>query len=92
MNNKGETLVETLFALLILTFVILGFTDIINGSVALNKAVKDIRTSYSAVRNVAEGNWSIGIGHKSENPIYFNDENLKIYNDEGFYFYEYDKQ
>jgi len=89
LNNKGETLVETLVALLIITIVIAGFAEIISKLASTNKIIKENRTYYTAPAssNCSDMEITITVAGQSAKNTYTSE--LKRYQSNGLYSYEY---
>lgn len=87
LNNKGETLVEALCALLILSLLMFAFPNILVSANKLNKTVKDQDISYSAS---TENKVEISIDLREKNGDFEHGyNNVKGYKDGEFYYYEY---
>ena len=87
LNKKGETLIEALCALGILTLVMFSFPTVLVNINELNKAVKTEKVAYNASKEKEnEITCKVEINGNSGKYSY---NNIQGYLDSGFYFYEY---
>lgn len=87
MNNKGETLVESLISLLILTVIMVGFPSLLVSVTQMNQTIKESELSYSADKSTPAESIEVTITDLNDEKVYiFNDVNGYV--DGDFYFYE----
>lgn len=93
MNNKGETLVESLISLAILTVIMVGFPALIVSVSKLNDAVKNAEVNYKANKDnpvgvtvtINDGTYS----YEYDKYVEGVSEGVRAYKDGDYYFYEY---
>lgn len=87
LNNKGETLVEALCSLLILSLLMFAFPNLLVRANELNDTVKNQDISYKADESVKV---KVDVFIREENKSFDHGyNNVKGYIDNGFYYYKY---
>lgn len=86
LNKKGETLVEALCALGILSLVMFAFPNILVSANKMNKTVKDEDMSYNA-KTDNPVNVTVMIKEASEQEFEYGYNRTKGYIDNEFYYY-----
>jgi len=91
LNNKGETYIETLFALLILALVITGFAEVVATTAKVNIRIRDYRVALSKPSEAkpTTRNWTVGL-YAKDGLTKIADYTTQVYCDEksGLYYYE----
>jgi len=88
LNNKGETFIESLVALLILSMVVMGFMAVLDGTGKLTEQVKKTRIVYDSNRDMelSESDVKVSGGDLSEAREY---TGIKLHTDGEYYYYEF---
>lgn len=96
MDNRGETLAETLVALMIIIIVITGFAGVIANVTNANKAIRSFRATYDYDFDTPDtkGTWTFKIYKKGttsdEEKYSFDSSKITGYIDNnGLYYYEH---
>ena len=84
-NNKGESLIETLVAMVVTVLALIMIAGAIMSSSRLNAAVKDTALFASMDKSAPASSFSLSI----DGSTYSNLSELEGYEENGFYFYDY---
>ena len=88
-NNKGETLIETLAAMIVATLVVLFLATSINSATKVNKAVENTDTSFNYPEETSANRESVNITIKDESGVEVSSEDVYGYTDDTGYYHYY---
>ena len=88
-NNKGETLIETLSAMIVATLVVLFLAVSINSATRINKTVEETDTSFNFPTETDANREKITVTIENESNVEVSSEEVDSYTDDTGYYHYY---
>ena len=88
-NNKGETLIETLSAMIVATLVVLFLAVSINSATRINKTVEETDTSFNYPTDPSAKREDVTVTIENEDGTWSKTETVDGYTDDTGYYHYY---